>query len=138
MLWDASGRWPEVWIVDPLGRMAPALEGELSRREVASRKVLNLDSLERDLPAGVLFTDTGFFASFTLGAVSALTATKEANQSPPILWFTSGVNEEWIAASFEWIRKKWGCRALKPVRITSTTAPVLAKKIAYQLRRARP
>lgn len=139
VLWDANGPWPEVWIVDPRGRMAPTLEAELSKRQVASRKVLNFDSLERDLPAGVIFTDSGEFASFTLGAVTAMTGRKNEDQSPPILWFTPEVNAEWIAASFDWIKKKWGCRgALKPVRVRSTTGPVLAKAIAYQLRKARP
>lgn len=139
-LWDESGPWPDVWIVDPKGRMAPSLEGELSKRHVAPRKVLSLATLDERAPppSGVVFADDSDFATLALGVLLGLTFREKLK---PIVWYTSSVDEDWI-------RRYWQELAPgKPIRMTNATAPVLAKRIAYQLawswrkssrRRARP
>jgi hypothetical protein len=119
--------WPEVWIVDPLGRLAPALGDELKRYRVAGRKVINAATLPKGAepwPDGVIFASDDALSMVVLGYL--LGRRQQTRKRGPIVWETA--RDISIAAFWRG----------KTVRTRSSAAPALAKAISYRIRRARP
>lgn len=120
--------WPEVWLVDPLGRQAPSLQEELARREVAGRKVVNVATMpngNEPWPRGVFFCSDDNFSAAVLGYLWGRRKDVRG-RAVPIVWESSRGTS---------IANFWRG---KTVLLKSSAPAGLARAMAYQIRRARP